>query len=518
MRFVTLRGLTFRHAARTFMDTKEPLLRSDWTIYRGGAVFFNGAEDCALEDCFLDQVGGNAVFVNNYNRRVTVRGCHIAKAGANGVCFVGDPQAARNPLFNYSQVNRLEDLDRTPGPQTNNYPADCLVEDCLIYLTGRVEKQTAGVQISTSPRASPSATARSTTCRAPASTSATAAGADTSIEFCDVFDTVKETGDHGSFNSWGRDRFWRPNIDEVNAWVQQVPELPLLDAVKPVILRNNRWRCDHGWDIDLDDGSSNYIITNNLCLHGGIKNREGFGRVVENNIMVNTGFHPHVWYAAQRRHLPAQHRLARLPARPDARRRRGARRWTTTWCTTTARRAAPATRLQQQSGRDEHSIVADAQFVDPASGDYRVKDGSPALTLGFVNFPMDQFGVQKPELKAIARTPVLPGQRPAAAAPVARDTTPRAWLGASVRNIADEGEMSAFGLPGVTGVLVLEVPAGSALAKAGLQKNDVILSVNGTRTADVAALLQQAPALTAGQTVPVAIWRNQKESTLMLTP
>jgi hypothetical protein len=53
--------------------------------------------------------------------------------------------------------------------------------------------------------------------------------------------------------------------------------------------------------------------------------------------------------------------------------------------------------------------VADAQFVDPAQGDYRVKEGSPSLTLGFVNFPMDRFGVQKPALKALARTPVLPG-------------------------------------------------------------------------------------------------------------
>ena len=53
------------------------------------------------------------------------------------------------------------------------------------------------------------------------------------IEFCDVFDTVKETGDHGSFNSWGRDRFWRPNIGEVNARVKQVPELPKgLDVIK----------------------------------------------------------------------------------------------------------------------------------------------------------------------------------------------------------------------------------------------------------------------------------------------
>ena len=50
------------------MENKEPLLRSDWTTYRGGALFFNGAENCELEDCSLDQVGGNAVFVNMYNR------------------------------------------------------------------------------------------------------------------------------------------------------------------------------------------------------------------------------------------------------------------------------------------------------------------------------------------------------------------------------------------------------------------------------------------------------------------
>jgi hypothetical protein len=179
---------------------------------------------------------------------------------------------------------------------------------------------------------------------------------------------------------------------------------------------------------------------------------------------------------------------------------------------------APATRLQQQSGRDEHSIIADAEFIDPAHGDYRVKDGSPALALGFVNFPMDQFGVQKPELKAIARTPVLPVPKVVAVAPISRDTTPRAWLGASVRNIADDGEMSAFGLPGVTGVLVLEVPADSVLAKAGLQKNDVILSVNGDKTADVVTLLRQALSLTAGQTTKLGISRLQKEIMLTLTP
>jgi len=179
---------------------------------------------------------------------------------------------------------------------------------------------------------------------------------------------------------------------------------------------------------------------------------------------------------------------------------------------------APATRLQQQSGRDEHSIVADAQFMDPARGDYRVKDGSPALALGFVNFPMDQFGVQKPEFKAIARVPQLPHRKMPAPLSAARDAAPVTWLGASVRNIADQGEMSAFGLPGVTGVLVLEIPAESALARAGLRKNDVVLSINGVKTADTAALRRQAPALPAGSSLKIGVSRDQKEIVVQLIP
>ena len=65
VRFLSLKGLTFRHAARTFMDNKEPLLRTDWTVYRGGAVFLNGTEDCRIMDCDIDHVGGNALFVNH---------------------------------------------------------------------------------------------------------------------------------------------------------------------------------------------------------------------------------------------------------------------------------------------------------------------------------------------------------------------------------------------------------------------------------------------------------------------
>ena len=44
------------------------------------------------------------------------------------------------------------------------------------------------------------------------------------------------------------------------------------------------------------------------------------------------------------------------------------------------------------AGLDANSVVADPMFVNPTAGDYTVKDGSPALALGFKNFPMTGFG------------------------------------------------------------------------------------------------------------------------------
>jgi hypothetical protein len=510
VRHITLKGITFRHANRTFMKTKEPLLRSDWTIYRGGAILINGAEDCVIVDCEFDQVGGNAVFVNNYNRRIAVRGSHFHGIGASGVCFVGDPGAVRNPCFEYHQTNAYEEIEKTPGPKTDNYPADCLVEDCLIHNVSVVEKQATGVQISMSNRITIRHCSVYDTGRAGINISEGTFGGHL-IEFCDVFDTVRETGDHGSFNSWGRDRFWHLE----GAPDEELPTLARLDTEKTII-RNSRWRCDHGWDIDLDDGSSDYHIYNNLCLNGGIKNREGFHRVVENNIMVNNSFHPHVWYSNSgdvfRRNIVfTPYRPIRVP-----------KPWGKEIDCNLLHAAGqtesqPAVSLQQQSGRDEHSIVADALFIDPVSGDYRVQEGSPALTLGFKNFPVDQFGVTRPQLKAIARTPVLPsvdsstdstGRKPP------RDNRLHVWLGAKIKNVVGMGEVSASGLPGETGVLLMRVPKESAAAMAGLKPTDAILKCNDMQVDIVDDLLRHYRAAKPGSKVKIGVIREQRKITI----
>lgn len=470
------RGLVFRHVARTFMETREPLLRSDWTLHRGGALRIEGAHDIGIHDSEFDQVGGNAVMVSRHARRVAVRGCHIHDPGASGVVFVGDPTAVRNPLFEYGQRNDLARIDREPGPLNALYPADCRVEDCLIRGIGRVERQAAGVQVSMASRITIADTTIHDCSRAGINIGDGTWGGHV-IERCDVFDTVLETHDHGSFNSWGRDRYWCSDHRGVSEpAVKADPRLPFLDAVETTVIRHSRWRCDHGWDIDLDDGSSNYDIHDNLMLGGGLKFREGYRRRAWNNLLVNGGFHPHVWFADSGDRFTgnlvmAGHRGVQVPTAEV----RGEEIDRNAFFGVDPAEVAAFHRF----GWDRNSITGDPRFVDPAAGDFRVREGSPVLALGFRNFPMDRFGVKKPSLKALAKTPAIPTLRAAQAGRATTSETEFWWEGARLRSIGGE-EFSAFGTRREDGgVQVVELLPEGGARRAGLEVNDLIQTVNG---------------------------------------
>ena len=487
VRFIALQGFTVRHAARTFMDCKEQLLRSDWAIYRGGAFMLTGTEDIRILDCEFDQVGGNAIFVNNYNRRSLVKGCHIHDTGASGVCFVGNPDAVRDPLFEYGQKNDLATIDRTPGPKTQNFPSLGTVEDCLIHGIGRVERQPAGVMMDMASEISIRDCSIYDCARAGINIGDGAWGGHL-IERCDVFDTVLETHDHGSFNSWGRDRYWRSDhLTASQEAVDAEPNLPFLDAVKTTVIRDSRWRCDHGWDIDLDDGSSNYDIYNNLLLNSGLKLREGFRRHAWNNVAPAGRLHPHVWFQRSKDEVTSNifaesHATARMST-PYV-------EGTSVDRNLFASQDQNILNRSTQLGWDKNSVLGDPMFIDPAKGDFRVKEGSLALKLGFKNFPMDQFGVKKPALKAIAQTPiigVLPrgGHAPTKATPVKRT-----WLGAVLSNLTGV-EFSAYGVSKDDGgVALVNAPKASAAAKAGLRTRDLIQAVNGKPVANVDQLFK----------------------------
>ncbi len=492
---IAIEGLELRQTLRTFMKTNEPLLRSDWMFYRRGAVVMEGAEYCAVKNCFFNAVAGNAIVFSNYNRHNEISGCRITDIGASGVSFAGDPKAVRSPLFRYEQANDPNKVDKTPGPKTNNYPADCLVYNNLIQNIGCVEKQSAGVEISMAMNITVSHNTIDKTPRAGINIGDGTWGGHI-IEYNDVFNTVIETGDHGSFNSWGRDRYWYPNrkmMDSINA---AHPELVMLDAVKPTILRNNRFRCDHGWDIDLDDGSSNYEIYNNVCLNGGLKLREGFHRTVYNNVIINSSFHPHVWF--ENSGDVFKQNIVSAGYFPIGIKYWGKEVDYNLFPDSLSLKAA------QKRGTDQHSVYGNAGFTDASKADYRVRPASPALKTGFKNFPMDQFGVVSANLKAVANHVVIPL--------LIKSTVNKQpvyeFMGAMIKNLNTLGERSATGMAAETGVLVLEVGPTSNLY-GNVFPNDVILSLQGTAVKNMDDLLKANENIKSGTEINMEVFRDQ---------
>ncbi len=296
-------------------------------------------------------------------------------------------------------------------------------------------------------------------------------------------------------------------------------EFAFADAGEPIVLRNNRWRCDYGFDVDLDDGSSNYEIYNNLMLGRGLKLREGFRRIVRNNIIVNNSMHPHCWFPSSEdvftqnivmRPYQPSHMLTDMWGREEDRNKWGKEIDRNLFTTSEADRIKFAA-----NGCDANSLVGDPMFVDPDKGDYRVKEGSPALKLGFKNFPVDQFGVTSPRLKAIARIPDFPKierQQPVAAS-VKKF---RDWQGARIREL-EEMEFSALQISeNDKGVILAECPADSAAYKMGLRSGDFIQSVDGCDVRKVEEFLGAMGHLASGRKSTVSLRRAQQEMCIEL--
>jgi membrane-associated protease RseP (regulator of RpoE activity) len=168
----------------------------------------------------------------------------------------------------------------------------------------------------------------------------------------------------------------------------------------------------------------------------------------------------------------------------------------------------------QEKGWDANSLSGDPMFIDPAKGDFRVREDSPALKLGFKNFPMDRFGVKKTSLKAIARTPEIP---PMQAETKKRPPATGEWLGARLQELGSGG-FSAYGIAeDAGGVAIIEVPKGSAADRAGLKSGDLLLQINDQRVEKVGQIRRLAEQFDT-QPLTLKVVRDQTPRTLTLQP
>ena len=121
-----------------------------------------------------------------------------------------------------------------------------------------------------------------------------------------MWNTVRDTSDHGPFNSWGRERYWDLAWSHGTGKHGVFPSIHAagnvqVDITAPTLLRSNLLA--HGPQssdyacADLDDGSSNIVTSKNMMIGCAMKNREGDLRTTTNNLIMgdemNEAVEPH---------------------------------------------------------------------------------------------------------------------------------------------------------------------------------------------------------------------------------
>lgn len=319
---ITIEQIAFTNTSRTLFPLGEkskpyvPLLRGDWCVVRSGAVYMEEAAGCTIKNCTFEDVGGNGLFCSGYQEGHIICGNTFARLGASAVQIVGEPSAVRQPSFWEHKLypdlkvhqTSVEEPEKS-GPCGNDYARDILIEQNHISDIGLLEKQSSGVNISIATGIRILHNTIHHSARSLINVNDGTFGGH-EIGWNDLYGAQRETADHGPFNSWGRDRFWSvPHYNASGKWGDRLRkyahngsfyDITKLDAQYTTRIHHNRFYHNplgtHSWGIDLDDGSTNYEIDHNLVLGIGIKLREGFDRVVHDNLLIDGQINIHVPY------------------------------------------------------------------------------------------------------------------------------------------------------------------------------------------------------------------------------
>ena len=254
---VTLMNITFTQTEPTYFESHEVPSGGDWAIHRGGAVFVEGVDGFTMQNCLFDSPGGNGLFLSNYIRNAIIEANEFRYTGESAIAAIGS-------------TNLVDGLN-------GNQPRGTKIIGNLVHESGIFGKQTSPYM-------------QSLACQTELIGNVFFNGPRAGINFNDgfgggnllknnlVFNMVRETGDHGCFNSWDR----QPYLTEL-----QDGQTPSLIPATSYLTRNFLINNYHStWPIDHDDGSCYYTDTYNYLVYGGYKNYLGHSKTVINNTYV----------------------------------------------------------------------------------------------------------------------------------------------------------------------------------------------------------------------------------------
>ncbi len=384
---IQLQGLTFAHGAWPIPPTGQAISQAE--INLDGALTASGARELLFEQCAVRHVGTYAIAFGDGCRDNQVISCELIDLGAGGI------KIGATRLDDWGGLSALA---RSPEARVSHHT----VRDCTIAHGGRLHPAAIGVWIGHSPY--------------------------NTIEHNEIFDLYYSATSVGWV--WGYSRSHAHHNRVVYNRLHTLGQGVLSDmgavytlGISPGTMVTHNVIHDvqafdyGGWGLYTDEGSTGVTMAYNLVYRtktGGFHQHYGRENRILNNILAfsrtdqlqRTRVEDHLSFTFERNivlfdqgqlmskqwadpGVDVDHNLYWNLNGPT---RFPGDRTIETW--------------RQETGHDQHSIVADPGCVDPRQDDFRLSPDSPAFRVGFVSFDTTKAGRLTPRFLTVGLPPV----------------------------------------------------------------------------------------------------------------
>lgn len=358
---VRFEGITFAH-------TGYELQKDSWYHGECNAVWLRDARHCRFVGCTFRNLGGAAVVMNGHCTNNDIVGCEVSSAGAGGFTINSHPE-------------NLYALDRSGKRYTQ--PANCHHNRIVgnhIHHIGQIWKHGAGVYLHVTSHNEIRNNDIHHTSRHPIIVTGNCDA--NAIEYNRILHTNLETADTGAIHTYMIQKSDPPNriCGNVIGDVIGMGTTPDGEIRRPY----------YTWGIYLDGYTSHTIVRDNVVyrtVRGGIMINGGDNNVIENNTLVDhsdTQMFFNLWKGRGKGNRFVRNVVAW--SGPEAKLRGGSGKGieyaecdhNLYWH---AGQPVPELAALRKQGLEQHSVLADPLFVDPAADDFRLRPESPAFQL-----------------------------------------------------------------------------------------------------------------------------------------
>eukprot|EP00937_MAST-01D_sp_MAST-1D-sp2_P001006 g1006.t1 len=243
---ITIRGLGFRDTAPTYMEPHGVPSGGDWALERFGAIFMQNTEGATVDKCKVWRASGNGIMLSAYNLRPTITGSEFAWMGGSAIAAWGYTDEISD--------GGIHGIDGT----TMDFPRYTLVEGNLFHEIGVWEKQSSAFFQAKTAQSTLRNNLVFNLGRAGFNFNDGFGGGD-NVTGNVLFNTCRESSDHGPINSWDR----QPFVTTIRNGTAST-QMEWRDVSRNFIIANY----GGSKQVDNDDGSLFWRVHDNYMQYG----------------------------------------------------------------------------------------------------------------------------------------------------------------------------------------------------------------------------------------------------------